>query len=104
VASGPHVMRGMQFYRHRLIAYSLGDLVNFHNFNTSGVLSHSAVLRVTISKAGGFRTARLVSVSLDSGGRASVGGGSVSFVRTLSNEDFGATAAKLSSSGVVSQP
>jgi poly-gamma-glutamate capsule biosynthesis protein CapA/YwtB (metallophosphatase superfamily) len=104
VASGPHVMRGMQFYRHRLIAYSLGDFANFHNFNTSGVLSHSAVLRVTISKAGGFRTARLVSVSLDSGGRASVGGGSVSFVRTLSNEDFGATAAKLSSSGVVSQP
>ena len=104
VASGPHVMRGMEFYRHRLIAYSLGDFVNFHNFNTTGVLGHSGVLRVTLSKTGAFRTARLVSVSLDSGGRGSVGGGSVSFVRTLSDEDFGSNAAKLSSSGAITQP
>ena len=104
VASGPHVMRGMEFYRHRLIAYSLGNFANFHNFNTSGVLSHSAVLRVTLTRTGGFRTARLVSVSLDSAGHATVGGGSVAFVRTLSDDDFGATAARLSSSGVVSQP
>jgi hypothetical protein len=104
VASGPHVMRGMQFYRHRLIAYSLGDFANFHNFNTTGVLGHSAVLRVTLSKTGGFRSARLVSVSLDSGGHATVGGGSVGFVRTLSDDDFGSTAAKFSSSGVISPP
>jgi hypothetical protein len=104
VASGPHVMRGMEFYRHRLIAYSLGDFVNFHNFSTTGVLGHSGVLRVTLSKSGGFRSARLVSVSLDSGGRGSVGGGSVSFVRTLSDEDFGTSAAKFSSSGVITQP
>ncbi|HET6818131.1 MAG TPA: CapA family protein [Mycobacteriales bacterium] len=104
VASGPHVMRGMEFYRHRLIAYSLGDFVNFHNFSTSGVLAHSGVLRVTLSKTGTFRSARLVSVTLDSGGRGAVGGGSVSFVRTLSDEDFGSTAAKFTSSGVISQP
>ena len=104
VASGPHVMRGMEFYRHRLIAYSLGDFANFHNFNTTGVLGHSAVLRVTLSKTGGFRSARLVSVSLDSGGHASVGGGSVAFVRSLSNDDFGAGAAKFSSSGVITPP
>jgi len=104
VASGPHVMRGMEFYRHRLIAYSLGDFANFHNFNTTGVLGHSAVLRVTLSRAGGFRSARLVSVSLDSGGHATVGGGSVAFVRSLSDDDFGSNAARLSSSGVITQP
>jgi hypothetical protein len=103
VASGPHVMRGMEFYRHRLVAYSLGDFASFHNFNTSGVLGHSGVLRVTLTKTGGFRAARLVSVSLDSGGHATVGGGSVAFVRSLSDSDFGAAAARLSSSGVVSQ-
>jgi poly-gamma-glutamate capsule biosynthesis protein CapA/YwtB (metallophosphatase superfamily) len=104
VASGPHVMRGMEFYRHRLIAYSLGNFANFHNFNTSGVLSHSAVLRVTLTKTGRFATARLVSVSLASDGRAAVGGSSVSFVRSLSRTDFGSAAARLTSSGVVTQP
>jgi poly-gamma-glutamate capsule biosynthesis protein CapA/YwtB (metallophosphatase superfamily) len=104
VASGPHVMRGMEFYRHRLIAYSLGNFANFHNFNTTGVLSHSAVLRVTLTKTGRFATARLVSVSLASDGHATVGGSSVSFVRSLSSSDFGSAAARLSSSGVVSQP
>jgi hypothetical protein len=104
VASGPHVMRGMQFYRHRLIAYSLGDFANFHNFNTTGVLGHSGVLRVTLTKTGGFRTARLVSVSLDSGGHATVAGGSVGFVRSLSDSDFGSSAARFSSSGVITQP
>ena len=104
IASGPHVMRGMQFYRHRLIAYSLGDFVNFHNFNTSGVLSHSGILRVTLSKTGRFVTARLVSVSLSSGGRGSIGGGSVGFVRSLSNADFGSTAARFSTSGVITAP
>src|SRR3954471_5783091 len=104
IGSGPHVMRGMEFYRHRLIAYSLGNFANFHNFNTSGVLSHSAVLRVTLTKTGGFARARLVSVSLASDGHATVGGSSVSFVRSLSNSDFGSAAARLSSSGAVTQP
>ena len=104
IGSGPHVMRGMEFYRHRLIAYSLGNFANFHNFNTSGVLSHSAVLRVTLTKTGGFARARLVSVSLASDGHATAGGSSVSFVRSLSNSDFGSAAAKLSSSGAVTQP
>ena len=104
VASGPHVMRGLEFYRHRLIAYSLGNFASFHNFDTRGTLSHSAVLRVTLTKAGRFATARLVSVTLGTDGHATVGGSSVSFVRTLSNEDFGSAAARLSSSGTITQP
>ena len=33
IASGPHVLRGMQFYRGHLVAYSLG---NFAGTATSG--------------------------------------------------------------------
>lgn len=101
IASGPHVLRGMEFYRGHLIAYSLGNSANYHNFGRSGDLAKSAVLRVTLGSRGGFRTGQLVSVTLLDPGRPVVGGDSVSFVRALSKADFGSAAARLSQSGVI---
>ena len=36
LGSGPHVLRGVELYRGRLIAYSLGNLAGWHNFGTGG--------------------------------------------------------------------
>ena len=33
LGSGPHVLRAMEIYRGRLIAYSLGNFSGFHNFD-----------------------------------------------------------------------
>ena len=104
LASGPHVLRGMEFYRGHLIAYSLGNSANFHNFGRQGDLADSAVLRVTLGTRGGFRTGRLVSVRLIDPGRPVLGGDSVGFVRELGKEDFGTAAARLSQSGVIRAP
>ena len=104
VASGPHVVRGMEFYRHHLIDYSLGNFANFHNFSSSGSLSRSEILHVTLTAKGAFVTARIKSVRLSSGGRASIGGDTVAFVRYLSRHDFGAVAARISSTGWIRQP
>jgi poly-gamma-glutamate capsule biosynthesis protein CapA/YwtB (metallophosphatase superfamily) len=104
IASGPHVLRGMQFYRHHLIAYSLGNFANFHNFGGGGILSDSAILHVTLTADGGFRSARLHAVQLDSEGHPSLGGGSIALVRTLSQEDFGAHRAHLSRDGNITAP
>ena len=48
LGSGPHVLRGMQVRRGRLVAYSLGNLSGWHNFNTSGNSAYSALLRVRL--------------------------------------------------------
>jgi poly-gamma-glutamate capsule biosynthesis protein CapA/YwtB (metallophosphatase superfamily) len=104
VASGPHVLRGMEFYRHRLIDYSLGNFANFHNFSSSGSLARSEILHVTLSAKGAFQSARLSSVRLASGGRASLGGDSVGFVASLSRHDFGDVAARISVAGRIRQP
>jgi hypothetical protein len=101
IASGPHVVRGMQFYRHHLIAYSLGNFANFHNFGGGGVLSDSAILHVSLTPAGAFHSARLFSVALDSEGHPTLGGGTVSLIRRLSREDFGTTRAHLSDDGTI---
>ena len=104
IASGPHVVRGMEFYRHHLIAYSLGNFANFHNFGGGGILSDSAVLHVALTATGAFHSARLYSVRLDGQGRPGLGGGTVALIRTLSKEDFGSARAHLSANGTITAP
>src|SRR5204863_4928238 len=64
LGSGPHVLRGMELYRGRLIAYSLGNFAGYHNFGVDGALADSAVLHVRVSRDGAFRSGRITSVRL----------------------------------------
>ncbi len=106
VASGPHVLRGMEFYRHRLAAYSLGDFASYHNFGTDGIVGLSGILHVSIGPHGWFRSGRLVSVRLNDDGRplhdSSRKGAHL--VARLSNEDFGAHAARVLRDGTIELP
>jgi hypothetical protein len=104
IASGPHVLRGLQFYQGHLIAYSLGNFAGYSNFSVHGTMTMSAVLRVTLSSSGRFQQARLYPVQLSSAGHPTSGGDAVAFVRQLSSADFGRTAARIASSGVISPP
>jgi len=104
IASGPHVLRGMQFYRKRLIAYSLGNFANFHNFGGGGVLSDSAILHVRLSPTGRFQSGKLIPVLLDGEGHPSIGGPSIGVVRRLSKSDFGSHAPRFGRHGVIRRP
>jgi hypothetical protein len=106
LASGPHVLRGMEFYGHRLIAYSLGDFASWHNFGTSGIVGLSGILQVTVGPKGWFATGHLVSVRLNGDGRPlhDYARQSVGLVRTLSNEDFGPHAARFADDGTITPP
>jgi poly-gamma-glutamate capsule biosynthesis protein CapA/YwtB (metallophosphatase superfamily) len=104
IASGPHVLRGMEFFHGHLIAYSLGNFANFHNFGGGGILSESAILNVGLSPSGQFDSGQLTSVVLDSEGHPTLGGSSIATVRSLSKQDFGTHAARLSHTGVIRKP
>ncbi len=99
LGSGPHVLRGMQLYRGRLIAYSLGNFAGFHNFDTSGVLGDSAILRVRLSGTGRLLGGRVVPVALRGPGRPTPGGSAIRLIRKLSHADFGASGVKLGGRG-----
>lgn len=101
LGSGPHVLRGMEIYRDRLIAYSLGNFSGFHNFETSGVLGASAVLHVTLDPDGAFRSGRIASVRLIEAGRPvpDPSGEGVRLIRELSREDLGKAAVRVGGSG-----
>jgi poly-gamma-glutamate capsule biosynthesis protein CapA/YwtB (metallophosphatase superfamily) len=104
IASGPHVLRGMQFYKRHLIAYSLGNFAGYGNFSTGGDLADSVILRVTLSSAGRFERARIYPVRLTREGRPVPGGGAITLAARLAREDFGASAARILPSGVIEAP
>ena len=59
IASGPHVLRGMQFYQRHLIAYSVGNFASYGDFSTEADLGMSVILHVTLSPACRFERARI---------------------------------------------
>lgn len=51
LGSGPHVLRKLETYNGKLIAYSLGNFVGGNKkLNTRGILGTSGILNVTLSK------------------------------------------------------
>ncbi|HET9188388.1 MAG TPA: CapA family protein [Acidothermaceae bacterium] len=103
VASGPHVLRGMEYYRGHLVAYSLGDFVGYGNFSTTGTLALTGALRVGLDRAGHPAVAQFTSLRLDASGRPAVDptARAAGFVNELSVADFGASAAVIAPSGQV---
>ncbi len=106
IASGPHVLRGMQWYRGRLIAYSLGDFTNYRAFATVGALSLSAVLRVTMNSRGVIIAASVGPLTIEPGGQAvpDPTHATWSFMNQLSREDFEASAALIDARGHLEIP
>ena len=96
IASGPHVLRGMQFYQGHLIAYSLGNFAGYGNFSVHGTMTMSAILQVTLSSSGRFEQGPpVLPSSSPAQGRPARGGGAAAFVGQLSAADFGRTAARI---------
>ena len=104
IASGPHVLRGMQFYRHHLIAYSMGNFAGFGDFATEGDFDMSMILRVTLSSTGRFKRARIYPIQFAGEGQPVPGGGAIGFTTRLSSEDFGTSAARILPSGAIRIP
>src|SRR5207249_2245260 len=61
---GPHVLRGLEWYRGRLIAYSLGNFLGNGTLNATGLGGVSCVLRVSLAHDGALADARVVPIRL----------------------------------------
>ena len=101
IGHGPHVLRGMEWYKGRLIAYSLGNFAGYKVFALGGPLSLSGILRVTLRGDGGFDSGTLVPTRLVGAGVPALdpSESAHAIVRTLSKQDFGARGVKVSTNG-----
>jgi Bacterial capsule synthesis protein PGA_cap len=106
VGSGPHVLRGMEWYHGRLIAYSLGNFLGDGTLSTDGVLGVSGILHVTLGADGSWVLADLTPVRLVPPGVPALDPSEAAhgIVRTLSQEDFGRNALRVSPSGNLFPP
>jgi hypothetical protein len=106
LGSGPHVLRGIEIYHGRLIAYSLGNFAGYHNFGLDGVLADSVVLHVRLSAKGAFRSGRIASVRLVDAGMpepdpAATG---ARLIAELSRADLGSRAIRVTPAGRITPP
>jgi hypothetical protein len=90
LGSGPHVVRGVERYKGRLVAYSLGNFAGWGNFSTSGTLGLSGLLTIRIDRRGEVLGGRWLSLRLADSGAPAVDpkGSSAALVRKLSRQDF----------------
>lgn len=103
LGSGPHVLRGMEIYKDRLIAYSLGNFATYGRFSLGGPLGVGAVLSVTLAADGHFLTGRVLPTRQVGEGRPvkDESGEAIDLVRTLSSEDFPGTAVQVAEDGTL---
>jgi hypothetical protein len=105
LGSGPHVVRGLEVYRGRLVAYSLGNFAGTGNFASGGTLSVSGLLSVRVDRRGRLRSAWWHGMALDGTGAPSADrGASRALVASLSARDFGAAAPRILRSGRILPP
>ena len=103
LASGPHTLRGMEWYHGHLIAYSLGNLARNNTLSTSGTLSVSALLSVTLTSTGALAAAKVIPLRLVGPGTPEHDptGAAVSMIRTLSDDDFAGQGLDIGDDGTV---
>lgn len=91
IGHGPHVVRGMERYKERLIAYSLGNFATYYGISVAGVKGVAPILLTTLDGDGRFIDGRIISAvqlrpagpSIDEKQRA------LNLIRGLSAQDFG---------------
>lgn len=90
IGHGPHVVRGMETYKGRLIAYSLGNFATYYGISVAGIKGLAPVLVTTLDGEGRFIEGEIISTvqlrpagpSIDESARA------LKLIRKLSGEDF----------------
>jgi Bacterial capsule synthesis protein PGA_cap len=92
VLGSPHLLRALELYKGRLIAYSLGNFSTWDTFNLTGPLGVSGILKVSLAPNGVATRVELVPALLAKPGRPVLDASrqGVSLVRSLSTLDFGA--------------
>ncbi|HMO80882.1 MAG TPA: CapA family protein [Pyrinomonadaceae bacterium] len=103
IGHGPHVLRGLEVYKGRLIAYSLGNFATYGWFRLEAETALTAILEVELGRDGAF-----IGGKIHAGRQVGRGipvldpdGTAIRKMRSLSNKDFPATAPKITDDGII---
>jgi hypothetical protein len=98
---GPHVLRGMEIYKDRLIAYSLGNFCTYGWFKLEAESALTAILEVNIATDGKFVSGKIHNAHQEGFGGPVLddSGSSIKKLRELSLADFGKNAPTIAADG-----
>jgi len=106
IGHGPHVVRGMEVLKGRLVAYSLGNFATYGGMNLAGPNGLTLVLEVRLAPDGTFLGGKIHPARQEKPGgpRLDPAATIVPLVRRLSVEDFGPSAVRVGEDGTLSPP
>jgi membrane-bound lytic murein transglycosylase B len=107
IGHGPHLLRGMEVYRRRLIAYSLGNFCTYARFNLSGALGRAVVLRAQLdADTGEFVGGQLHPTCQEKPGgpKPDPSNQGIELIANLSREDFRFSAPSIGDDGRLLSP
>ncbi|MGB0641465.1 MAG: CapA family protein, partial [Myxococcota bacterium] len=100
---GPHVLRAMEVYKGRLIAYSLGNFATYGRFNLRGQQGLGVVLEAVVDADGQFLTGKILPTKQTGRGVPveDPTGQAIDVVRALSAKDFPNTGILVAQDGTI---
>ena len=100
---GPHVVRPMELYHDRLIAYSLGNFATYYGISVEGIRGIAPILLVTLDDEGRFvsGTRRATTQIRPAGPSLDPAGGVVALLKTLTSAAFPDGALAISADGAI---
>ena len=91
IGHGPHVLRAMEVYKNKLIAYSLGNFLTYGNMNISGINGVNVILQAELENStGDFLRGKLISIQQVGNGIPSLDETNEGFhlIKNLTSEDI----------------
>jgi poly-gamma-glutamate capsule biosynthesis protein CapA/YwtB (metallophosphatase superfamily) len=106
IGHSPHVIRAMEFYKGRLIAYSIGNFAGYHALGYTGVVGITEILRVTLHRDGTYVAGVIVPTHMVAPGapRLDPQRQAIALTASLTKSDFPTTGARIGTDGTVTPP
>jgi len=100
---GPHVVRAMEVYNDRFIAYSLGNFCTPYNVSLTGISGYAPVVEININADGSFIDGKIHSFlqTRGIGPREDATGSVAREIRNLSNTDIPQSQATIDAQGYI---
>ena len=100
---GPHVTRGMEVYKKRFIAYSLGNFCTYKGINVAGVNGLAPIIKVFTNPSGEFLLGEITPTvqSHTSGVQIDTEKSVIKFIQELSKKDFPESEIQIDDNGLI---
>ncbi|MDQ2657795.1 MAG: CapA family protein, partial [Bacteroidota bacterium] len=100
---GPHVTRGMEVYKKRFVAYSLGNFCTYKGINIAGINGLAPIVKVFTNTRGEFIKGEIIPTiqSHETGVRIDAQKSVIKIIQELSKKDFPESEVRIDDNGLI---